>query len=389
MGVAGRNRGGRRGPKPRHKVALTAPEYRELKRVSRRRTAPYAEVLRAKILLFAYEHPDWSNAAIARAVGCTDWTVRKWRRRSRAGPGLQDAPRPGGPRFFPSAVRARVTALACTLPRDSGKPLSRWSARELARAVIQHRIVRRISGSTIKRWLQADRIKPWQYHSWQRSTDPRFLERAIPVLTIYERAKALSRKGHLIVCADEKTSIQARRACERTSPARPGQPLHLANRYKRQGAVPLFGGLLVHTGETLARCFERKRFVEFQIFLRMVFGSVWCRRIRSLHLILDNGSTHAPQRLPAWIRTLDLPFPVHVHWLPVNASWLDQIEIVFSELQRKALTPNDFESTRHVRERISGFFAERNRRARPIQWTYTRQKLLAKFRARRRLAATG
>jgi len=97
----GQNVAWRRGPKPRHKVALTAPECRELKRLTRRRTAPYAEVVRAKILLLAYEHPDWSNAAIARAVGCTDRTVRKWRRRSRAGPALRDAPRPGGPRVFP------------------------------------------------------------------------------------------------------------------------------------------------------------------------------------------------------------------------------------------------------------------------------------------------
>ena len=72
-----------------------------LQRLARRRTAPHAEVVRAKLLLLAYEHPEWSNAAIARAVGCTDWTVRKWRRRSRAGPTLQDAPRSGGPRFFP------------------------------------------------------------------------------------------------------------------------------------------------------------------------------------------------------------------------------------------------------------------------------------------------
>jgi hypothetical protein len=91
----------RRGPKPRDKVALTAPEYRALKRLARRRTAPHAEVVRAKILLLAYEHPDWSNAGIARAVGCTDRTVRKWRQRSRAGPTLKEAPRRGAPRFFP------------------------------------------------------------------------------------------------------------------------------------------------------------------------------------------------------------------------------------------------------------------------------------------------
>jgi hypothetical protein len=101
MGVRNRRSAGRRGPKPRHKIALTAPEYRELQRLSRRRTASYAEVVRAKILLLAYEYPEWTNAAIARAVGCTDWTVRKWRRRSRAGPTFQDAPRSGGPRFFP------------------------------------------------------------------------------------------------------------------------------------------------------------------------------------------------------------------------------------------------------------------------------------------------
>jgi hypothetical protein len=100
----------------------------------------------------------------------------------------------------------------------------------------------------------------------------------------------------------------------------PGRPLHLPDRYQRRGAVQLFGGLLVHTGESLARCLERKRFVEFQSFLRRLFGSGWCRPIRSLHLILDNGSSHAPERPPAWIRTLDLPFPVHLHWLPVNAS---------------------------------------------------------------------
>ena len=101
MGTRERRLAERRGPKPQHKVALTAPEYRELQRLARRRTASYAEVVRAKILLLAYEHPDWSNAAIARAVGCTDRTVRKWRERSRAGPALQDAPRSGGPRFFP------------------------------------------------------------------------------------------------------------------------------------------------------------------------------------------------------------------------------------------------------------------------------------------------
>ena len=145
--------------------------------------------------------------------------------------------------------------------------------------------------------------------------------------------------------------------------------MHVPDRYQRRGAVQLVAGLLVHTGETLTRCFERKRFVEFQSFLQLLFGSVWCRRIRSLHLILDNGSTHAPRRLAAWLTSLDLPFPVHVHWLPVNAAWLDQIEIVFSELPRKARAPNDFESTyagvRRTSVCTTGRGARRKASARP------------------------
>ena len=293
-----------------------------------------------------------------------------------------------GRAFFPSAVRARVTALACTLPRDSGKPLSRWSAGELARAVIQRGIVSNISASTVKRWLQAEQIKPWQYRSWQQPTDPRFLEKAIPILDLYERAQELSRKGHIIVCADEKTSIQARQATGGTMPAGPGQTLHVGDRYQRKGAVQLFAGLLVHRGETLARCFERKRFREFQVFLRMLFASLWCKRIRGVHLILDNGSTHAPKQLAVWLRSLGLRFDVRLHWLPVHASWLDQIEIVFSVLQRKVLMPNDFGSPRHVERRILTFFAERNRTARPIHWSYTSKQLMARVRRRHRLAAS-
>jgi hypothetical protein len=135
-------------------------------------------------------------------------------------------------------------------------------------------IVSHISASTVKRWLHADRIKPWQYRSWQQATDPRFLEKAIPILDLYGRAQELSRKGHIIVCADEKTSIQARKAIGGTTAAGPGHALHAGDRYQRTGAVQLFAGLLVHRGETLARCFDRKRFGEFQVFLRMLFASL-------------------------------------------------------------------------------------------------------------------
>lgn len=281
--------------------------------------------------------------------------------------------------FFPSSQRARVTALACTLPKASGKPLSRWSSRELANVATEKKIVKRISASTIKRWLKADQIKPWQFRSWQKPTDPRFLEKAVPILNLYERAAALAEKGHIVVCADEKPSIQARTLIGGLTPPRPGVPARKGDRYERKGALQLFTALLVHLGETIARCFDRKRFIDFQAFFRMIVESLWCQEIKVLHLILDNGPTHAKKQIDAWIKSLKLSFKVEVHWLPVHASWLDQVEIVFSDVQRRVLTPNHFESLEDLRHTLMDYFVERNKHPKPIRWTYTAAKLRKKM----------
>ena len=196
----------------------------------------------------------------------------------------------------------------------------------------------------------------------------------MPILDLYARAQDLAQKGELVVCTDEKTSIQARRLVGGVQPAGPGRPLRRGHRYERQGALQLFAGLLVHTGETIVRCVERKRFVDFQAFLRMIVRSLWCRAIRVLHLVLDNGSTHAPKRLPGWIRTLRLPFRVELHWLPLNASWLDQVEQVFAPLQTKVLTPTHFHTLGELEDAILGYFDERNEHPQPIQWTFTSRK---------------
>ena len=111
----------------------------------------------------------------------------------------------------------------------------------------------------------------------------------------------------------------------------------------------------------------------------MMFQSLWCRRVRCLHLILDNGSTHAPRQLPGWIKSLKLAFEVRLHWLPVHASWLDQIEIVFSQVQKKVLTPNHYDSVRDLERTLMAHFAQRNKRPVPIRWSYT-EKLLQQRR---------
>jgi hypothetical protein len=120
-----------RGPKPPHRIRLDATEYATLRRLARRRTAPHAQVIRAKTLLLAYEHPEWSNATIAPAVGCTDRTVRRWRARARDGPRLGDAPRPGKPRFF---------SLGPTRAGDGPRVHPAARLRPPALALVQHRV---------------------------------------------------------------------------------------------------------------------------------------------------------------------------------------------------------------------------------------------------------
>ena len=166
---------------------------------------------------------------------------------------MWDAPRAGTRRTFTALQRAQMIALACSAPRAHGKPWPRWSGEKLAQVAIEQHIVAHIAPGTIRAWLRQDKIKPWRYHSWQRSTDPHFVDKASPVLDLYEHAQALAAQGEAVVCSDEKTSIQARQRVSATKAAAPGYPLHVADRYKRMGAVQLFCALVVASGLTFAR----------------------------------------------------------------------------------------------------------------------------------------
>jgi transposase len=367
------------GPRPKYPIELTETQVVDLTHLSLSYTAPYAEVQRARMLLLAYQHPRWRNTQIAQTVGCAGDTVREWRRRWRTHGTLQAAARRGAPRRFSALVRAQIVALACTKPSAHGKAWQRWSGEKLAQVAVEERLVTAISPSTIRRWLRADKIKPWRYHSWQHSTDPQLVEKATPVLDLYEQAPQLASQGEGICCVDEKTSIQARQRLHPTKPAVPGASVQVADRYKRMGALQLFCGLLVASGRTFARCYARKCFADFKAFLRALFASALCQGLKVLHLILDNGSTHAPKQLAPWLASLDLAFEVRVYWLPTYASWLDQVEIIFSKVQREVLTPNDFPSTIALERTLQTYFTDLNVHPKPIKWTYTKTKLVAKF----------
>lgn len=278
-------------------------------------------------------------------------------------------------------MRAQATAIACSRPREEGVPLARWSNSEIARRLIALKMVASIAASTVGRWLASEKIKPWRYHSWQHILDPQgFHERAAPVLRLYAQAKELLRKGIWVVCVDEKTSIQARQRSRAPDPAVTERPVHVSHRYKRQGALNLFGALSVADGKVYGKCRLRKRFVDFQAFLLgTVIPEALARGVHTVALILDNSTTHAPKQLESWLQEQiehhGWALDIQVHWLPPNASWLDQIEIWFSILQRKLLQPNHFDRLGHLRQDILAFIAHYNQTAKPIQWSYTVEKL--------------
>ena len=286
---------------------------------------------------------------------------------------------------FPPEVRVQVTATACSLPKQEHVPLSRWSRAELARRVAQVPTLPRISASTVGRWLKAERLRPWRYHAWQHIHDPAaFLHRARPILEAYSQARALLQAGTWLVSLDEKTSIQAREGEQPPRPARPGKPMLHEARYHRRGARHLFAGLSVADGKVYGLCRQRKCFVDFQAFLQQqIIPEARRRRVHTVTLILDNGTTHAPKQLDGWLREQEAACSGQLHfqvlWLPPNASWLDQIEIWFSLLQRKHLQPNHFPSTDALETSLKEYIAYYNHTAKPINWTYTVEKLEQKL----------
>ena len=369
------------GPRPKYAITLTREQEARLQHLSTCYMVPFAIVQRAQVVLLAHQHPEWANTTIAQQLHCSVTTVKRWRQRWQHADSLRDAPRVGTRRTFTPLQRARVVALACSAPRQYGKPWQRWSGEKLAQVAIEQQMVEGIAPGTIRTWLRADKIKPWRYHSWQHSTDPQFVEKALPVLDLYAQAPLLQAQGELTVCADEKTSLQARQRVTPTKAAAPGEVVQVADRYKRMGAVQLFCALVVAGGRTFAQTRLTKKFADFKAFLGEFFQSPVCAGIKVIHLILDNGPTHAPKQLATWLASLELSCEVRLYWLPKYASWLDQVEIIFSKVQRDVLTPSDFVSTLALEQTLQAYFEDINQHPKPIQWTYTKTKLLAKFGA--------
>jgi transposase len=357
-------------------VVLADPERRELFRRARSTRTSHRDRVRARIVLAAGDGD--ANAVIARQVGVSVDTVRKWRKRFTGDrlAGLRDAPRPGRPRRLPDAVRAQVIALACELPASSGVPLSRWSSPELARELAA-RSRARVSGSTVRRWLAEDALKPWQHRSWISIRDPDFVAKATRVLDLYAGIWDGQPLGpnDFVICADEKTSIQARCRCHPTLPAGRARMMRIEHDYHRGGALAYLAAWDVHRGQVIGRCEDTTGIEPFSRLVDQVMTAEPYTTADRVFWITDNGSSHCGQAAVDRMRTA---WPnAHLTHTPIHASWLDQAEIYFSIVQRKVVAPNDFTDTDQIRTRLAEFEIRYNAVARPFNWRFTRTDLNA------------
>ena len=267
-----------------------------------------------------------------------------------------------------------MQAVACELPIRYGLPLSRFSRVELHRLVLEL-AVSDASPSTVWLWLRDAALKPWQQRSWIYRRDPEFEVKAAQVLDLYARMHEGKRlwPNEYVICADEKSQLQALGRRHETSAPAPGRPSRYEFEYERGGTLAYLAAWDVHHANLFDRVEAKTGIEPFARLVEQVMTTEPYASAKTVYWIVDNGSSHAGrvsiQRMHARWPTARL-----IH-LPVHASWLNQIELYFSILQRKALTPNDLPTLDALAERLLGFGQHYRQVARPFQWTLTRQDL--------------
>jgi transposase len=361
-------------------VVLSARERTALnKRVRGAKTA-HRDRLRAQIVLAAARGRD--NARIAADLRVTVDTVRKWRGRfaGRGLDGLADLPRSGRPRRISELARAAVVALACQLPAATGVPLARWTGPELLAEVTRAGTGGELSASSVLRILAEHPVKPWQYRSWISPRDPCFEAKAAVILDLYQgywQGKRL-RPGDRILSVDAKPSIQARGRCHPTAPAAPGKPARVEHEYVRHGALALLAALDVDTGKVFAVTPATTGIAPFMDLMGQVMSQPEYKDAPRVFVIVDNGSDHRGQAAISRLRKAHAN-AIMIH-TPVHASWLNQVEIVFSVIQKKVITPSDFASTSTLSQTLLAFVDRYNLTARPFNWKFSADDLTALLR---------
>lgn len=350
---------------PRATRVLISPSIRSaLETTVRTLTAPFRDVQRARIVLLA--GAGTANAEIARRVGCSEDTVRAWRDRFAADPrveALRDLPRSGRPAEVETETRVELIKIACSPPPPRvGR--SCWSHNSL-RSELAATTGVSLSASEVGRILRNAQLRPHRMRLWLHSPDPEFREKAARVCRLYTNPPP----GATVLCVDEKTQIQALR---RRFPIRrpsPGEPGRYEFEYRRGGVLALIGAFNVATGDVFAQCREHRAASDLVAFMdalaeRYPTGIVY--------IVWDNLDIHRDGKDGRW-KAFNARHGNRFRFVytPKHASWLNQIEIWFSILQRRVIRYGDFIDVNDLARKLVAFIRRWNRvEAHPFRWTF-------------------
>jgi transposase len=353
------------------RLTLDAEQRAELQRRVRARTTCQRDGVRARIILACED--GGSAATVARDVGVHPRTVERWRGRFRDDGlrGLDDKPRPGPPPKFAPVARLELIALACEpVERREGKTTR--TIAELVDEAVGRRIVDGIGWSSYQRLLTESDLRPHRIHGWLHSPDPQFREKVTAITALYLQPPA----DAVVLSIDEKTGMQALERRFPDRPARPGRRRRREFEYTRHGAQSLLCAFEVHRGHVVAECGATRRAGDLVRFMERIAALY---PTETVHVIWDNLNIHfdgADQRWTAFNARHGQRFVFH--YTPKHASWVNQVELFFSILQRQCLRDASFCSVEDLQTAVLEFIAAWNRdRAHPFRWTFTGYPLQA------------
>jgi transposase len=344
--------------RPKAELVLSGEERATLERYARRGTVAQQLGLRARIVLRCAAGLD--NKAVARELRIWPGVVGKWRQRfvAKRLEGLLDEPRPGAPRkITDEQIEQLVTRTLETTPRGA----THWSTRQMAKRA-------GLSRATVSRIWRAFGLRPHRSEIFKLSTDPQLVEKVRDIVGLY-----LNPPEHaLVLCADEKSQIQALNRMQPILPMRPGQAERRTNDYFRHGTTSLFAALDVKTGKIIGQCHRRHRSVEFRKFLDCIDKEVPPEF--DIHLIVDNYATHKTAIISNWLAKRPR---YHVHFTPTGGSWLNQVERWFGLLTQRAIKRGAHTSTAQLEKAIRDYIDAHNEELKPFTWHKSADQILA------------
>jgi transposase len=347
------------------RIELSKVERERLEGMTRSRTLPSRLVLRARIVLLAAE--GLSNRAIGMDLGIDFKSAMRWRNRFLAErfDGIERE-RPGRGRkavIQAEAVQEVVQSTLQTKPEGA----THWSVRSMAK-------VSGLGKSTIHRIWKSHGLKPHRVESFKLSTDPDFEAKLVDIVGLY-----LNPPEHAIVlCADEKSQIQALDRTQPGLPMKPGRCGTMTHDYKRNGTTTLFAAMSTLDGKVIGECMPRHRHQEWLRFLKLINRKT--PKTLDLHIICDNYRTHKHEEVRKW---LEKHPRFHIHFTPTSSSWLNMVERYFRDITENQIRRGVFRSVEELERTIQAAIEQHNEAPRPYIWTAGAKDILAKvIRAR-------